>query len=163
MFQKLLHEQTIKPLLEASSREAAFAELTAVFPAWVLSSRQKSEVLERLLQQELQDPGISTHGLATPHCYFDSLAHPVSALGISKKGIFCPAARVLQPVHFVLLTIFPDSGWDSSSVLTYVQNFFSDRFMRERLRLADSAEEVYEILIRESQFVEPQLLRFRQG
>lgn len=153
MFQQLLHEQTIKTSLEAASREAAFAELTAVLPGWTISGRQKSDILELLLQRELLDSTFTENGLAMPHCFFGELPYPVCALGISRKGIPYQQGTEAKLAHFVFLTVFPENRTDYPAVLYYVQKFFSDRFLRERIKIADSSEEVFEILIRESQFL----------
>lgn len=153
MFQQLLHEQTIKTSLEAGSREAAFAELTALLPAWTISGRQKSEILELLLQRELFDSTFTGNDLAMPHCFFGGLPYPVCALGISRKGVPYQQGTESKLAHFVFLTIFPEDRSGYPAVFHYVQKFFSDPFLRERLKIADSSEEVFEILIRESQFL----------
>lgn len=153
MFQQLLREQTIKTSLEAAGREAAFAELTAILPSWAVSGKQKSEILELLLQRELFDSTFAENGLAMPHCFFGNLPYPVCALGISRKGIPYQQGGEVHPAHFVFLTVFPENRTDYPAVLHYARKFFSDPFLRERLKIADSSEEIFEILVRESQFL----------
>lgn len=154
MFQQLLHEQTIKTSLEAGSPEGAFAELTALLPAWVATGRQKSHILELLLQRELFDSTYAGNGLSTPHCFFGNLPYPSCALGISRKGIsYSPAGSGQKLVHFVFLTVFPENSVNYPEILAGVQKFFSDPFLSERLKICDSPEEIFEILIRESQFL----------
>lgn len=163
MFQQLLHEQTIKNSLEAGTLEGSFSELTALFPPLTFSSRQKSAVLELLLQRELFDSTFAGNGLAMPHCFYGNLSSPVSALGISKEGISYPSSSDCKLAHFVFLTVFPENRENYPAVLHYVQKFFSDNFLCERLKIADSSEEIFEILIRESRFIFPQHNIFRSA
>ena len=161
MFQQLLHEQTIKISLEAGNYESAFVELTALLPPWVVSGYQKSQILELLLQREVFDSTLAENGLAMPHCFFGNLPYPVSALGISKKGFQYSKSADSKLAHFIFLTVFPENRAGYPAVLNDVQKFFNDNFICERLKIADSAEEIFEILIRESQFLFPQQNNFR--
>lgn len=164
MFQHLLHEKAIRIPLEASSREGAFAELIALLPSWELSSRQKSRLLEILLQREFFESTAVSRQLALPHCLLPGISDPFCVLGISRKGIAF-SAEDGQPVHFVFLSVFPEKNEFSGpryALLREIENFFKDPFLRERLKICETAEEVYEIFLRESQpSYPPQQFRFR--
>ena len=152
MFQRLLREETIHVRLEAPNHEAALAEMVAFLPAFAFSARQKSEVLELLLQRERFGTTAIGEGVALPRCTLTGLLSPVVALGISRKGIRYPSLDG-QPVHLIFLTLFPEDETlnpDRQRILQSAEWILKDRFLKERLKICESAEEAYEIILREA-------------
>lgn len=153
MLPSLLRENAILLPLEAPNREAALAELIAVLPAALLPCRQKGAILEAILQRELFGTTAIGDMIALPHCFSDAVSEVTVCLGISRKGISFPSLDG-QSVHLVLLTIFPESFRGQSAKVQFLkeaETIFRDRFLRERLKIAESVEEAYEILIREAE------------
>ena len=154
MFQHLLREETVKLHLEAPNREAALAELIAVLPSWAVPPRQKGNLLELLLQRENFGTTAIGEGVALPHCVFPSIGKSIAALGISRRGISYPSLDG-KPVQLIFLTAFPDTPHASEErrlLLHEAENFFRDSFLRERLKICETAEEAYEVLVRESPY-----------
>ncbi len=152
MFQLLLREETIKIRLEAPNREALLAEMVAMLPQTILNSKQKSEALELLLQRERFGTTAIGEGVALPRCTLAGLKEPIACLAISQKGIQYPSLDG-EPVHLAFLTIFPEgNAFDQQKrqVLQHAENILRDRFLKERLKISETPEEAYEIILRES-------------
>jgi fructose PTS system EIIBC or EIIC component len=152
MFQHLLREESIRLHLDAPSREAALAELVALLPSWGISAKQKGEVLDLVLQRERFGTTAIGDGIALPHCVFHGIAEPLASVGISKKGISYPSLDG-APVNVLLLVIFPEnmnSHYERYRVLHDAEVLFRDPFVRERLKISETPEEAFEIILRES-------------
>lgn len=160
MFQHLLREESIKVHLDVPNREAALAELIAILPSWGVTSKQKGSLLELLLQRERFGTTAIGDGIALPHCVFSGISYPLASLGLSRKGIPYPSLDG-EPVNLVFLAVFPDHEEYSHSEkrrdLHDAENFFRDRFLRERLKISESPEEAYEIILRESRYLSENL------
>ncbi len=152
MFQQLLREDLIRVPLEATNCEGAMAELIAMLPSGMLSPRQKGNLLEILLQQEFFESTAAGNQLALSHCVLPGLTEPFLLAGVSRKGIEYRSGDG-QPAHFVLLSVFPETVPFSqrSAHLLEIQAFFRDPFLRERMKISETPEEIYEIMLRESQ------------
>ncbi len=156
MFQHLLREQTVRLPLEATTREAAFAELVALLPSGLVPSAKKRDLLDLLIQREMFESSGIGDGVALSHAVVSGITEPVAVLGISRRGFSCPAPDQ-EPVHFVFLAFFPDTPEFRArkfSILGFVESFFRDAFLRERLKIAERAEEAYEVLVRECHAME---------
>ena len=152
MFQRLLREETIFVRLDAPNREAALAEMVALLPSWSLTPRQKSEVLDLLLQRERFGTTAVGEGVALPRCTMAALETPIIALGIHPRGVQYPSLDG-EPVHLVLVSIFPEStvsDYDRQRVLHSAELILKDRFLKERLKLCQTPEEALEVIMRES-------------
>lgn len=152
MFPHLLREHLIRMPLAATSCEGAIVELIAMLPSGSLSAQQKCNLLEILLQREFFETTAVGGQLALPHCVLPGISEPFYVFGISRKGIVYSQDEN-QPVHFVFLSVFPEKTVPAEryETLQGVQSFFKDPFFRERLKISETSEEAYEILLRESQ------------
>ncbi len=156
MFQHLLHEQSIRTHFEAPNREAALAELIALLPSRYLSSQQKGKILDLLLQRESLGTTAMGEGIALPHCSIPDIAFPFASLGISRKGIYYPSLDG-APVYLLTLILFPSgqgfTTFQRYRMLREVEILFRDRFLKERLKICESPQEAYEIILRESSHI----------
>ena len=152
MLPPLLREETIRIGFEAPNREAALAEMVALLPPCGLNARQKGDLLELLLERERFGTTGLGDGPALPHGIFPDLASPIAALGISRKGIAFPSLDG-APVFLLFLLVLPESQEapeQKNLILHDAYVLFRDQFLRERLKIAETPEEVYEIILRES-------------
>lgn len=152
MFQHLLREETIKTSFEASGREAAFAELVAMLPSWGVDAQQKSALLDKITDASSESVTFG-YDLAIASCVIPGITFPLATLGISKKGILFKG-QSLEPVHFAFLIVLPeheDAQNQENRFMQDIETFAHDKFMKERLKIADSPEEAYEIFLREGQ------------
>ncbi len=152
MLQPLLREELIQVPLTASSFEGAFVELIAKLPHGLFPARQKAELLELLLQREFFESTAVGDQMALPHCVLPGLLRPCAILGVSRKGIDY-AGFEREPVHLVFLSVFPETASlaERYGVLEDIRNLLKEPFLRERLKICETPEEVFEILIRAAQ------------
>lgn len=158
MWHQLLREDSIFLHLEAPNAEAALTEMIARLRAPRFNAKQKSRLLEFLLQRERFGTTALGDGIALPHCVFPEIESSFGCLGISRKGIPFPSLDG-GPVYLLSLMVFPESGSSHAErfrVLREAELFLKDAFVRERLKISEAPEEAHEIIVRESpHFSEP--------
>lgn len=158
MWHQLLREDSILVHLEAPNAEAALAEMIARFRVPRFNARQKSRLLEFLLQRERFGTTALGDGIALPHCVFPQIDSSFACLGISRKGISFPSLDG-EPVYLLLMTLFPEEGSAHAErfmILREAEIFLKDPFVRQRLKISETPEEAYEIILREaSHFASP--------
>lgn len=157
MFQHVLREESIRINFSAPNCEAALAELIALLPSWGIAPRQKSKLLDRLLERERFGTTAVGEGVALPNTIFSGVNVPLASFAISRQGIIYPSLDG-EPVNLLFLLILPakeDSQQQKVQMLHEAESIFRDRFVRERLKIADSPEDVYEILVREGRAFSP--------
>ncbi len=150
MFQHLLREESIKTSLEAGSREAALTELVATLPSWGITNNQKIELLEKLIDPSRDCIAIGDD-VVMAACVVSGMSFPLAAMGITRHGVSF-RGEGKEPSHFIFLVVLPEHEDTLSQKSRFEQEvsvFAGDKFLKERLKLADSAEEAYEIVLRE--------------
>ncbi len=130
---------------QATSKKCALERLSSL----VASNEDKlvaTEVFDTLVARErLGSTGIG-HGVAIPHGRLGKLDHAVSAFMRLEKGVDFDAIDN-EPVAYMFALLVPkDSNDDHLQLLAQLAKMFSNPAMRERLRLASSSEELYELL-----------------
>lgn len=105
-----------------------------------------TEVFDSLIARErLGSTGIG-HGVAIPHGRLGKLDHVVSAFMRFEEGVDFDAIDN-EPVAYMFALLVPkDSNDDHLQLLSQLAKMFSNPAMREKLRLASSNEELYELL-----------------
>jgi len=152
MLQHLLREESIRIGLEAEDQILALKKMVNLLPSWGIELEDKSDLLIRLLNRERFGTTAIGGGIALPHCIFPGISLPLASLGISKEGICFPSLDG-KPVHIMFLLVLPeheDSDRMKDQILHHGSNFFRDPFWRERLKISTNPEEVYELIVRES-------------
>ncbi len=156
MFLQWLHEESIRTSFDAAVREAALAELVAMLPSWGVNARQKSELLNHLL--ETQQSAVEAQGDVLICCAVrKDVAFPLASLAISRNGVTFAGTPDNHTYSCLLLAVLPETE-DAASQMTHLQNdtelLFNDPFFRQRLKISESAAEAYEVLVRQSQHLE---------
>lgn len=137
--------------LESTSKEDAIAELCAL-----LEKNQKvksgSDVIAALMEREkLGSTGIG-QGVAIPHGKSGSVDRLVAALGVSKKGVSFESLDG-EPVFLIFLLIAPpDSSGAHLKALARISRLLKDKFFRQALKEASTAEEVCRIIQEEDDY-----------
>lgn len=152
MWHQLLREDSIFLHLEAPNAEAALAEMIAMIRVPGFNARSKSRLLEFLLQRERFGTTAIGDGIALPHCVFPDRESSFACLGISRRGISFPSLDG-DPVYLIYMMVFPEEGSAHAErfrILREAETFLKDSFVRQRLRISESPEEAYEIILRES-------------
>jgi PTS system nitrogen regulatory IIA component len=106
----------------------------------------ETEIFDCLLARErLGSTGIG-HGVAIPHGRLKSLTHPVAAFAVLEKGVDFDAMDG-EPVDLVCALVVPlESTEEHLQILASLAALFSDGRLRESMRQAGSAEEIYTLL-----------------
>ncbi|MFA6600407.1 MAG: PTS sugar transporter subunit IIA [Candidatus Omnitrophota bacterium] len=152
MLQHLLREGSIVLGLTASSREEALKQLIEKIPGEALVDQDRKFLFELLLQRENFGTTAIGDGVAMPHCAFSGVSFPVGVLGISPEGIDWQSIDGAR-VHVIFLCIFPDVDGLSElkrRVLAPAESILKDVLFQSRLGGAESGQEVYDMILRES-------------
>ena len=152
MWHHLLREDSIFLHLDAPSAEAALTEMIAQLRLPGFNPKQKSRLLDFLIQRERFGTTAIGDGIALPHCLFPETESSFGCLGISRKGIPFPSLDG-APVYLLYMTVFPEQGpahAERFMILREAEMFLKDSFLQQRLKISESPEEAYEIILRES-------------
>ena len=153
MLRHLLREEAIKIGFEALDREDAFKKLIALIPAWSVKSQDRRKIFELLMNREKIGTTAMGEGICLPNCILGGVSVPLAVLGISRAGVAFPSLDG-EPVHIFFLLVLPaseDAGQMKARILHEAEGLFKDRFLRERLKIAESPEEAFEVILRESE------------
>ena len=86
------------------------------------------------------------HGVALPHGRFSQSQYAIGAFVKLRKGVDFDALD-RQPVDLVFGLLVPDHYTDEHlKILAYLAEMFSDRVFCQRLREADSAQSLFQLL-----------------
>ena len=149
----LLHEENIVAGLDALNREDALAKIVDALPAWRLQGIEKQRILELLiLREQIGTTGIG-QGIALPHCFSSEVNEPIVAFGVSPAGV--PFSSLDgRPVHFLFVLILPKNETAERQKRQILQNIkwiLCDRYMQERLKSAQTASEIHQLIVPISQ------------
>ncbi|MBI3307405.1 MAG: PTS sugar transporter subunit IIA [Candidatus Omnitrophica bacterium] len=170
MFQQLLLEESIGIDVKAKNYEEALRESINLLPKWGLKEPFRERLFARLVERERFGTTAIGDGVALPHCVFSDVEFPLASLAISREGIAYPALDG-ELVHIIFLLVLPEceeAEQNKQRILHMAELFFRDRFLRERIKISERPEEVYELLLREGspmyEMVNRSMpLRFRYG
>ncbi len=151
----LLREENIVAGIDAIDREDALAKIVDALPAWSLRETEKQKILHLLLLREQVGTTAIGQGIALPHCFSSEVFEPVVAFGVSPDGIPYPSLDG-RPVHFIFVLILPQNEGAERQKRQILQNIkwaLCDRYMQERLKRAQTASEIYQLIVPEGQRV----------
>ncbi|MCI0458243.1 MAG: TerC/Alx family metal homeostasis membrane protein [Gemmataceae bacterium] len=130
--------------LRANSMRDAIQQLLARIPREELPADPQT-ITRAVLKREQAMPTYVGHGLAVPHARFDGIDKPVLAFGRSDEGVPLEATNERAELIFLLLT---PSGMAriQSRLLADIAGLFESEYVTERLRKAQTPEEVIEAI-----------------
>ena len=130
---------------KVSSKKRALEEVSGLI-AGAQADLVELEIFDCLLARErLGSTGIG-HGVAIPHGRLKSVTHPIGAFAVLEKGVDFDAMDG-APVDLVCALVVPvESTEEHLQILASLAALFSDERLRENMRRAASAEEVYTLL-----------------
>lgn len=149
----LLREENILVGLEAKSCEEALEKIVDFLPEWVLTADEKRKIFQSLLLREQVGTTAIGRGVAFPHCFSDEVHEPVIAFGVSAGGVSYPSLDG-RAVHFIFILVLPRTEAAEQQKRLILQNIkwlLFDRYLQERLRMARTASEVYQLLVPDAQ------------
>ncbi|MBN1501350.1 MAG: PTS sugar transporter subunit IIA [Spirochaetes bacterium] len=131
--------------LESTQKQLAIKELiNRLHDLGKISSaaRYYAQVIHR---ESLENTGIG-HGFAIPHTRTDSISELNVIFGISREGIDYMAYDN-EPVHFIMLSIFPTEMSTSYLYLvSMVAGIFKNKDKLSRLQKSETPKEIYDLL-----------------
>jgi nitrogen PTS system EIIA component len=147
----ILAPQAVSVDLKAQNKKAALEELCHVLSASGKLS-DPAKMVEVLMEREsLGSTGIG-QGVAIPHGKTAAVGEQVAALGISRRGLDFEALDG-EPVYIVFLLIAPaDAAGNHLKALAKISRLLKDKFFRQALRDAKSADDVLKIIREEDEF-----------
>jgi len=146
-----LDSKSIVLPLKSKDKKSIIKELIEVL-AQNQKVKDKEEAFRSVMEREkLGSTGVGSN-IAIPHGRTSAVDKLVGALGISKEGVDFESLDG-DPVYFVFLILSPlEATGDYLRAISRVSRFFKDRFFREALKNASSAEEVMKIIKQEDSF-----------
>jgi PTS system nitrogen regulatory IIA component len=148
---ELLPLSAISVDLAAQSKKEVLEELCALL-ATAKKIPDAPAMVRTLLEREaLGSTGIG-QGVAIPHGKAPAIKEQAAALGISKRGVEFDALDG-EPVHIVFLLVAPpDAAGNHLKALAKVSRLLKDKFFRQALKDAKSAEEILTIIREEDEY-----------
>ena len=137
--------------LKANDKKAAIAEIIEMLVK-AKKIKKPDEMIETILEREkLGSTGIG-QGVAIPHGKTNLLSEQIGALAISQKGLEFNSLDG-EPVHLMFLLVGPiEVAGKHLKALSRISRLFKDKFFRQSLREAKSAEEVIKIIQQEDAY-----------
>jgi len=144
---EILSEHEIKVDLEAEDKNEAIEELIdLLISEHILSLRDRDATLDAVL---IRERSISTgvgEGVAIPHGSVDCVEEIVASIGISRNGIDFDSFDG-EPVYIVLLLLVPRTSFGKHiKTLAHIARILSSPGIRDKIRSASSAREVFDLI-----------------
>lgn len=137
--------------LKSQNKQDAIAELSQLLQANGRITDAAAVTASLLEREKLGSTGIG-QGIAIPHAKSASIDRVVAALGVSKRGIDFDALDG-EPVYLVFVLVAPpDSSGLHLKALARISRLLKDKFFRQALREAKSADEIQRIIREEDEF-----------
>jgi PTS system nitrogen regulatory IIA component len=137
--------------LKAHDKKAAIAEIVEMLVK-AKKIKKPDEIIETVLEREkLGSTGIG-QGVAIPHGKTNLLSEQIGALAISQKGVEFNSLDG-EPVHLIFFLVGPvEVAGKHLKALSRISRLFKDKFFRQSLREAGTAEEVIKIIQQEDAY-----------
>ncbi len=147
-----LCEKAISPSLQATDKKGAIEELVGLLiEAGKIDAKDRVRLVKSLLSREtLGSTGIG-QGIGIPHGKLEGVRELVAAFGLSQQGVNFESLDG-EPVHIFFLLVAPeDSTGPHLKALARISRLLKDKFFRNTLRKAKSAEEILTVVRKEDQ------------
>jgi len=137
--------------LKSSDKKSAIVELVEVLKD-TRKVKRTNEIVDIVLEREkLGSTGIG-QGVAIPHGKADVLQEQMGVLGISRKGIEFNSLDG-EPVHIIFLLVGPvEVVGQHLKALSRISRLFKDKFLRQAIRDATTAEEIVKVIQQEDAY-----------
>jgi PTS system nitrogen regulatory IIA component len=144
--QNYLSEERCAVDVDSSSKKRTFEYLSEQLAAAV-PSLDPREIFECLINRERLGTTALGKGIAIPHGRVAGIEQPVAAFIRLRQSIDCDAVD-RQPVDLMFALLVPEASSDQHlQILAHLARLFSDDAFTTRLRQAESAETMYQLLI----------------
>jgi PTS system nitrogen regulatory IIA component len=148
----LLKQDAVSVELKSTTKEDILSELAELLVnSGDIKKPEKNDIVKRLKEREvLGSTGIGK-GVAIPHAKCPKVKQMTAAFGISKTGVDFKSLDG-EPTHIFFLLVAPgETPGPHLKALAKISRLLDDKFVRDRLRSASSAQEVYRTIKDEEQ------------
>lgn len=144
---ELLSKGTITIDLKSTVKPEVLSELVDLLISTnSVKKNDKDEILKRLEEREILGSTGIGKGVAIPHAKCPKIKKMISAFGVSKKGVDFKSLDG-ESTHIFFLLIAPgEAPGPHLKALAKVSRLLDDKFIRERLRAAKTAQEILDIV-----------------
>ncbi|MDR3275343.1 MAG: PTS sugar transporter subunit IIA [Endomicrobium sp.] len=146
-----LNQSSILVDLNSADKKSAIIELVEVLKD-TKKAKKTDEIINVILEREkLGSTGIG-QGVAIPHGKTAVVHEQMGVLGISRKGIEFNSLDG-ELVHTIFLLVGPvEISGQHLKALSRISRLFKDKFLRQAIRDAVTAEEVVKIIQQEDSY-----------
>ncbi|RKY41602.1 MAG: PTS sugar transporter subunit IIA [Candidatus Makaraimicrobium thalassicum] len=148
----ILNKSAISPDLKSCNKEEILSELVDLLvSSGSIKQSEKGDIIKRLKEREvLGSTGIGK-GVAIPHAKCPKVKKMAAAFGIAKNGInFKSLDGELTYIFFLLIAPGKTPG-PHLKALAKISRLLDDKFVRDRVRTAKSAQDILKIIREEGQ------------
>lgn len=142
----VIRPEFIRPALRATKRDAVIRELAGVL-ATGHAGLDEDTVTEALLDRENQGSTAIGEGIAVPHAKLRAVDTIIACLGRSLKGVDFGSADEKKTHFFFAVISPPDSSGSHLKLLAQFDQLFKCAAFRESLLSANSAEDLYALIV----------------
>ncbi|MFH1879145.1 MAG: PTS sugar transporter subunit IIA [Candidatus Omnitrophota bacterium] len=149
---ELLNKDAVSVDLKSKDKETILSELVSLLvSAGNIKKTDTADVLKKLKEREnLGSTGIGK-GVAIPHAKCPKVKKMFSAFGISKEGLDFKSLDGEKTYIFFLLVAPGETPGPHLKALAKISRLLDDKFVRDRLRMAKNAQEIFKIVKEEEQ------------
>lgn len=146
-----LYPEAVTIELKSQDKKGAITELVEMLSK-SKKMKKPSEVIDAILEREkLGSTGIG-QGVAIPHGKTNAVTEQIGAFGISQKGVEFNSLDG-EPVNLIFLLVGPvEVAGQHLKALARISRLFKDKFFRQALKEAKSAEDVIKIIEKEDAY-----------
>ncbi len=148
----LLGKDAVSTELKAREKDAVISELVDLLvSSGGVKRSEKDEILKKIQEREtLGSTGIGK-GVAIPHAKCPKVKKMIAAFGTSKSGLDFKSLDG-EPTYIFFLLIAPgETPGPHLKALAKISRLLDDKFVRDRLRAAKSAQDIIKIIKEEEQ------------
>lgn len=144
---ELLDKGAISTDIKSQDKAGAISELVELLAAsGGIKSSEKSDIMKRLHERELLGSTGIGKGVAIPHAKCPKLKKMTAAFGLSKGGIDFKSLDGERTQIFFLLLAPGETPGPHLKALAKISRLLDDKFVRDRLKLAQNTQAVWKIL-----------------
>lgn len=142
--QEILSPDRVVSHVPATSKKRALELMSRLLSGG--QAAVETEMFEGLCNRERLGTTALGHGVALPHGRMKKLQHAVGAFAQLSNGVDFDAAD-RERVDLVFAIAVPEKSTDEHlQLVAQIAELFSDETMRQRLRQAKNADEVFQVL-----------------
>ena len=147
---EFLCSKAISADLKGTNKEEIIDELVALLVnSGVIEKKNRSKLVEILLQREALGSTAIGQGIAIPHGKSDTISKLTAGLGVSKKGVDVDSLDG-EPAYIFFLLLAPiDSAGPHLKALARISRLLKDKYFRENLKNSKDEKSILKLISQE--------------